>query len=83
MLEDRLIILLGGPFAISIPFSNIKEVKPAMGSETFVYWGIRFMTSTNYVVGIVRKNGLDLVISPNHGDTFLIQLNQAHKLQSN
>jgi len=80
--EDRLRILLGGPFAINIPFSNIAEAKPASGRKVFVYWGQRFATSTRHVVEIVRKKGLNLVISPAHDDMFLEQLNRARKLQS-
>ena len=34
--DDRLRILLGGPFAISIPFSNITEVKPASGRKAMI-----------------------------------------------
>ena len=81
--EDKLRILLGGPFAINIPFSNIADAKSASGSKAFAYWGIRFATSTRNVVEIVRKKGLNLVISPTHDDMFLEQLNQARWLQSN
>ena len=75
--EDRLKIVLGGPFAINIPFSDIREARLASGSKAFVYWGIRFATSLRYVVEIVRNEGLNLVISPASGDIFLEQLNQA------
>ncbi len=77
--EDRLKILLGGPLAINIPFSNIAEVKPASARKIFVYWGERFATSTRHVVEIVRKQGLNLIISPAHDDMFLEQLNQARQ----
>ncbi len=80
--EDRLKILLGGPFAINIPFSSIIDVKSASGRKTFAYWGIRFATSTQHVVEIVRKKGLSLVISPRNDDMFLERLNQARKLLS-
>ena len=75
--EDRLIILLGGPFNINIPLSNISEAKPASGRKLFFYWGSRFATSTQHVVEIIRKKGLNLVISPRNDDMFLEQLNQA------
>ena len=75
--QDRVKIVLGGPFAIDIPFSTVREVRPVPGSKAFVYWGIRFATSSHYVVEIVRKKGLSLVISPTNGDTFLEQLKQA------
>ena len=53
-----------------------------MGSKAFVYWGIRFATSSKGVVEIVRKKGLNLVISPRNDDMFLEQLNQALQSQS-
>ena len=80
--EDRLKILSGGPFAINIPLSNITEAKSVSGSKTFVYSGLRFATSTKRVVEIVRKKGMNLVISPRNDDMFLEQLNQARQSQS-
>lgn len=77
--QDGLKIVLGGPFALNIPLSNIREVRQASSSKAFAYWGIRFTTSTHYVVEIVRKKGLSLVISPAKGDMFLEQLNQVLK----
>ena len=74
--EDRLKILLGGAFAINIPFSNIAEAKPASGRKTVIYSGIRFATSIHHVVEIIRKKGLNLVISPKNDEMFLEQLNQ-------
>ena len=74
--EDRLKILLGGPFAINITFSNIAEAKPASGRKTVIYSGIRFATSIHHVVEIIRKKGLNLVISPKNDEMFLEQLNQ-------
>ena len=75
--EDRLVIVLGGPFAIRIPVSNISDAKSVSGSKALIYWGIRFATSTRNVVEIVRKKGLNIVISPTNEDMFLEQLNQA------
>ena len=80
--EDRLKILLGGPFSINILLSNIAEVKSASSREVFAYWGIRFATSTSNVVEVVRKKGLNLIISPRNDDMFLEQLNQALQSQS-
>jgi len=80
--EDRLRILLGGPLAINIPLSNITEAKPAAASKTFIYNGIRLATSSRRVVEIVRKQGMNLVISPAHDEMFLEQLNQARQMQS-
>ena len=77
--EDRLKILLGGPFAINIPLSNIAEVKTVSGSKVFAYSGIRFATSTKCVVEIVSRKGMNLVISPKNDDMFLELLNQARQ----
>jgi len=77
--EDRLKIHLGGPLAINIPFSNIWEAKPASGRKVFTYWGIRFATSTKSVVEIIRKRGLNIVISPSNGSLFVDRLNEACK----
>ena len=78
--EDGVRIVLGGPFAINIPLSNIRYVKSASGRKAFVYWGQRFATSSRGVVEIIRKKGLNLVISPSHDDLFLEQAN--HTLES-
>ena len=75
--EDALRIVLGGPFAINIPFSNIRTVRTVSVRKVFVYRGIRFATSTHSIVEIVRKKGLALVISPANGDMFLEQVNRA------
>jgi hypothetical protein len=75
--EDSLKVVLGGFFAMNIPFSSIKEARVAPSSKTFVYWGLRFATSSRYVVEIVREEAIDLVISPVSGDIFLEQLKQA------
>ena len=77
--QDRLKIVLGNPFALSIPFSIIKEVRPVSGSSTFAYWGIRLATSSKSVVEIVRSKGWNVVISPANRDMFLDQLTQALK----
>ncbi|MFC1871535.1 hypothetical protein ACFLYF_03950 [Chloroflexota bacterium] len=73
---DRLRIVLGQPFAINLALSNIAEARLSSGNKVFAYWGIRFATSTRCIVEIVRKRGLNLVISPTNCDTFREQLNQ-------
>ena len=79
--EDRLRILMGWPFAVNIFFSNIEEAKPATSGKVFAYRGLRFATSTRHVIEIVRNKGLNIVISPSKGDTFLDELNSAIKLK--
>ena len=81
--RDGVKVVLGGPFAINIPLSDIREARSVSASKAFVYWGARFATSTQSIVEIVRKKGLSLVISPANADTFLEQLNQALGAVSN
>ena len=47
------------------------------GVKAYFFSGIRFATSSRYVVEIVRSRGMNYVISPQNGDLFLNQLNQA------
>ncbi len=77
--QDRLRIILGPPFALNISFTTIKEIRKVSGSKAFVYSGVRFATSSKYVVEIVRVKGMNYVISPQNGELFLEQLNQAIK----
>ncbi len=81
--QDRLRIVLGKPFAVSISFATIKEARSAAGSATFIYWGIRFATSAKSVVEIIRSKGLNIVISPADRDAFLEQLTQALQAMPN
>ena len=66
--QDKVKIVLGQPIAIDIPLSTIREARPAPGSRTFVYGGIRLATSSRNVVEIVRSKGLNIVISPANRD---------------
>jgi hypothetical protein len=74
---DRLIIGLGKPLALTIPYEDIKEVKSAPAGSAMAYNGIRFVTSMKHVVEIQRRRGMNLVISPASGDMFMEQLKQA------
>jgi len=80
--QDRARIVLGGPFALNILLSDISEARLAPGGRAFIYWGIRFATSSSGVVEIVRKKGMNVVISPANADMFLEQLNRALKASS-
>ncbi|MFC1958864.1 PH domain-containing protein [Chloroflexota bacterium] len=82
ILSDKLRIVLGGPFAINIPLSDIEEVRSRTGIKAFVYFGVRFATSSSHTVEIIRKKGLNMVISPTNDDEFIKQLNQARKAPS-
>jgi len=72
--QDKLRIELGRPFAINIPFAAIREVKQANTVNAYLYSGVRFVTSTRYVIEIVRSGGFNYVISPQRGESFLEQL---------
>lgn len=82
LFEDRLRIVLGRPFALNVPYENIREVRPGFPSEAFIYWGLRFATSTKNVIEIIREKGLDMVISPGDKEMFLEQLRQARSTWS-
>jgi hypothetical protein len=77
--EDRLRVLLGKPFSFSISLNSIKNVRPASAGKAYVYWGVRWATSSNNVVEIERRKGLNMVISPSNSDTFVAQINDALK----
>ena len=77
--SDRVRIVLGGPFALNVPLSDIKWARPARGVRAFKYWGLRFATSANNVVEITRRKGLNIVISPSDRDAFLEQLNRVRE----
>jgi hypothetical protein len=80
--SDKVRIVLGGPFAWNIPFSTIKEVRPASGVSAFAYSGVRFATSSKNVVEIRRSRGCNVVISPSNKDVFLEQVSRAMKAAS-
>lgn len=77
--EDRLKIVLGGPFSYTIPFRDITNVRQATKDMAWVYWGLRLGTSQKYQVEIDRKNGLGVIISPSMENEFIERLNQARE----
>jgi len=72
--NDRVKIVLGRPFSLNIPLEDIRQVKPASISDTFVYWGIRLATSAKSATEIVRIKGLNIIISPSNRELFIEQL---------
>jgi hypothetical protein len=76
---DRVRIVLGRPFAVNIPFTKISEARAAASNKAFVYSGFRFATSSRTVVEIVRRHGLNFVISPDNRELFLERLAEALK----
>ena len=75
--EDRVKIVLGGPFSYTIPLRDIISVRQATKDMAWVYWGMRLGTSLKFQVEIERKNGLSVLISPSMENDFIEQLNQA------
>ena len=75
--QDRLRMVLGGPFKIDIPFSSIKQINRISGVNRFLYSGVRFATSLKYVIEIRRSKGLDYIFSPSNGQFFQEQLELA------
>jgi hypothetical protein len=79
LFEDKLRVVLGNPFAFSIRYETMKEVRPAAGIKSHFYMGMRWATSSYNVVEIVRSKGMNMVISPSNRVTFLEQANDAIK----
>lgn len=77
--EDRLKIVLGGPFSYTIPFRDIINVSQATKDMAWVYWGLRLGTSQKYQVEIDRKNGMGVILSPSMEKEFIEQLNQVRE----
>ena len=77
--EDKLKIVLGWPLYVDLSLVNISDSQITSGRKVFAYWGIRFATSTKSVVEIIRKRGLNIVISPSNGSLFVNRLNEACK----
>lgn len=80
--ENRLRIQLGWPVAANISLRNIGEAKPGHPGDIWVYWGIRLGTSTTNIVEIIRKKGMNIIITPENSEEFINQLNQAIARQS-
>ena len=72
--EDRIKIVMGAPFSISVRFDAIEYTGKPRGKLTV---GINFVTSFRNTVEIVRKKGMNVNISPGDRETFLKNLNNA------
>ncbi len=75
--SDRIRIVLGGPFAVTIALRTVREVRATSGAKAFAYGGVRFATSSKNVVEITRTRGCNYVISPANREVFLEQANRA------
>lgn len=75
--DTELKIVLGWPVHWDIPFSTIKEIRPARAADTWIYNGIRLATSSRTTVEIVRQKGWDVIVSPEDRQRFLERLGEA------
>ncbi len=72
--EDYLRIVLGGPFAVKISFSQIKMVEVTGRSALTINFATRIAMT---YVRIVMKQGLSIAITPKSNDLFVENANQA------
>jgi len=73
--DSKFRIVLGGPFSLNIPFSNLETARKLKGATFGLNFGTCF--SSNRAVQIVRKKGWDVNITPNDSDLFIEHLNKA------
>jgi hypothetical protein len=82
--DDRVKIVLGGPFSFTVPFDNLQFAREATGKD--VWWSsfgtwLDFVTchSSKHLLQITRKRGDKIYITPSNRDQFLEHLNKALK----
>ena len=68
---DRLRVVLGWPWGLSLPFRTIDEIRPARWIDALAYWGLRFTPSVRTPVQVKRNRDLSVVISPSDREQFL------------
>ena len=71
---DRLRIISGWPFSISVPFETVTEVYPPGVKSVVTQWGLKFAPSLRTAVKIKRSRGRDVLISPCDRKRFLEQV---------
>jgi len=77
ILEEKLRIVLGGPFSFHIPFETIEAAKHISGAKAAIFWGLNFSPVLKNIVGIKRKKGMNVTISPSNPSLFLENLDKA------
>lgn len=74
VLEDRMRIVLGGPFSWDIPYRTIDTARVSTGW----FWGMSFSTAlARRHVEIVRTKGMNVAITPSNSTYFVESLNRA------
>jgi len=72
--EDHVRIVLGGPFSVKVGFDKIKTI----GVTSRQTLSVNFVTKlTKNYVGIAKKRGLSIAITPADNDSFVENANQA------
>ena len=73
--DNRVKIVLGGPFSVNISFDNLESA----GKQEGINFGLNFATTfiSEHAVEIKRKKGLTVNITPGNRDRFLENLNKA------
>jgi hypothetical protein len=77
ILEEKLRIVLGGPFSFHIPFETIEAAKQLSVAKSATFWGLNFSPTLKNIVGIKRKKGMNVTISPSNPGLFLENLDKA------
>lgn len=77
--NTKLRIVLGWPLGWDIPLSTIGGAHAAPGTTRWIYKGVRLATSSGTLVEIVRKKGVNVIISPSNKEAFLERLNDVLK----
>jgi len=73
--DNRVKIVLGGPFSVNISFDSLESA----GKQEGINFGLNFATTfiSEHAVEIKRKKGLTVNITPGNRDRFLENLNKA------
>ena len=72
--EDHLRIVLGGPFSVKVGFAEIKSI----GVTSKLILSMNFVTKlTKSYVGINKKKGFSIAITPRDNDLFVKNANEA------
>jgi hypothetical protein len=73
--DNKLKIVLGGPFSVNIYFDTLESA----GKQEGVNFGLNFATTfiSEHVVEIKRKKGMTVNITPANRELFLENLNKA------
>ena len=74
---DRIRIVLGWSWGLSIPLSTITEVLPAPGVAPWIRLGAMFATSFKTPVRIKRTKGMTIVLSPDNPERFIESVRKA------